>query len=316
MIALNRLSEFYETLAHHFTRAGNVLKAVEYLVKSGEKSLQRYAVDEANLQYKEAFKLIMAEPDTTGLKDEIILGLLNKWALVFYYLGDFAQLDALLSSQEQTVRSMTTALDKKGMFYVWQGVVKHVSGLAQEADAYYQEAKTIGEKINDHSLIAYACAWLTWNCSELGQFDKGVKLGHLGIKYATSVPLDRYLYFKILSGISTNYFSKGNSAKCSDMGRLLVDYGKEHFLIRSLVFGYIFMGCGALLAGDMDSALRSLEGAKNEAVDPYYELIANIYFIIALIQTEQFDKAGVIIDESIAFCKKSGNGQFLGLQMK
>ena len=34
-----RLPEFYETLAYHYTQGRSVDKAVEYLMKSGEKSL-------------------------------------------------------------------------------------------------------------------------------------------------------------------------------------------------------------------------------------------------------------------------------------
>ena len=41
----DRLSEFYETLAYHFSLGRSVNKAVEYLVKAGEKSLARYAVE-------------------------------------------------------------------------------------------------------------------------------------------------------------------------------------------------------------------------------------------------------------------------------
>jgi len=43
-----RLPEFYETLAFHFKQGHSTLKAVDYLVKSGEKSLGRYAVEESH----------------------------------------------------------------------------------------------------------------------------------------------------------------------------------------------------------------------------------------------------------------------------
>ena len=43
----DRLAEFNETLAYHFARGQSTAKAVDYLIKSGEKSLARYAVEEA-----------------------------------------------------------------------------------------------------------------------------------------------------------------------------------------------------------------------------------------------------------------------------
>ena len=44
----DRLPEFCETLAFHFTQGKSLHKAVEYLMKSGEKSLKRYAVEESH----------------------------------------------------------------------------------------------------------------------------------------------------------------------------------------------------------------------------------------------------------------------------
>ena len=48
----DRLPEFYETLAFHFKQGQSVSKAVDYLVKSGEKCVGRYAVEEAHQYYR------------------------------------------------------------------------------------------------------------------------------------------------------------------------------------------------------------------------------------------------------------------------
>jgi predicted ATPase len=47
-----RLSEFYETLAYHFKQGRSIHKAVRYLMKSGEKSLGRYALEESYQYFK------------------------------------------------------------------------------------------------------------------------------------------------------------------------------------------------------------------------------------------------------------------------
>ena len=51
----DRLAEFNETLAYHFAQGQSVTKAVDYLVKSGEKSLARYAVEEAHQYFRKAY---------------------------------------------------------------------------------------------------------------------------------------------------------------------------------------------------------------------------------------------------------------------
>jgi predicted ATPase len=61
----DRLPEFYETLAYHFKQGQSVYKAVTYLMKAGEKSLKRYAVEEAHHYYQEAFDLLSNRPEKT-----------------------------------------------------------------------------------------------------------------------------------------------------------------------------------------------------------------------------------------------------------
>ncbi|MCK4829649.1 hypothetical protein KA005_78725, partial [bacterium] len=60
-----RLSEFYETLAYHYFMGRSVNKAVEYLVKAGEKSLAKYAVEEAHEYYKKAYDILGHKEDRT-----------------------------------------------------------------------------------------------------------------------------------------------------------------------------------------------------------------------------------------------------------
>jgi len=80
----DRLSEFYETLAFHFRRGHSTAKAVDYLIRSGEKSLKRYAVEESHEYFKEAYQLLTEEPAKTKEEPELLVDLLNKWAYVFY----------------------------------------------------------------------------------------------------------------------------------------------------------------------------------------------------------------------------------------
>ena len=59
----DRLAEFNETLAYHFARGQSVTKAVDYLVKSGEKSLARYAVEEAHQYFKKAYDILVSKEE-------------------------------------------------------------------------------------------------------------------------------------------------------------------------------------------------------------------------------------------------------------
>ena len=61
----DRLFDFYESLAYHFTEGLSIEKAVDYLVKSGAKSHRRWALEESNQYYKTALGLLTSKQDKT-----------------------------------------------------------------------------------------------------------------------------------------------------------------------------------------------------------------------------------------------------------
>lgn len=79
----DRIPEFYETLAFHFARGKSIHKAFDYLMKSGEKSLKKYAVEESHQYYKEAYNLLLDKRNKTKEEEGQIIDLLIKWAYVF-----------------------------------------------------------------------------------------------------------------------------------------------------------------------------------------------------------------------------------------
>jgi predicted ATPase len=60
----DRLEEHYSDLAHHYSRSGNIEKAVEYLKLAGQQAAQRSANAEAVSHLTTALELLKALPDT------------------------------------------------------------------------------------------------------------------------------------------------------------------------------------------------------------------------------------------------------------
>jgi predicted ATPase len=84
----DRLDELTEVLAYHYREAADVQRAVPYLVQAGHRAVGRYAIDEANRHYEDAYRLTLSHD--LGPERSILLGtVLNEWMLVFYYLADF-----------------------------------------------------------------------------------------------------------------------------------------------------------------------------------------------------------------------------------
>ena len=64
------LDEYYEQLAYHYDRSDNLEKAVEYLLKAGEKTRRAYLNDEAIDYFKRALERLNESPVGESLKEQ------------------------------------------------------------------------------------------------------------------------------------------------------------------------------------------------------------------------------------------------------
>jgi tetratricopeptide (TPR) repeat protein len=308
----DRLSEFFETLAFHFTQGQSAHKAVDYLMKSGEKSLKRYAVEESHQYYHEAFDLLK---NKTGMMEEekrLLIDLLIKWAYVFYYRGDFNGMVSLFRDHEGLAESLTNKA-ALGMFYAWLGIGLWCNGKARSAYGCLCKALKIGEEIENRRVIGYACAWLTWTCGDLGLLEEGLVFGQRAQEISRSFESDPYLYFKSLGGIGYVYYQRGETKKALETGKAILDYGERHSNIRSLVMGHGTTASGCALRGDFHSAIECLESGMRIVVDPFYSQVGRLYLGMSYLFGNQLDKAETALEEVLTYSEKFGAG-WIGTQ--
>ena len=114
----DRLPEFYETLAFHFRHSALYQKAVDYLRKSGRKSLKKYAVQESHEYYQRAFQILEQTMGDSEEEKWLLIDFLNEWAPVFYYRADFGGLRRLFLEHQALAESLSDQ-GLLGSFYVW-----------------------------------------------------------------------------------------------------------------------------------------------------------------------------------------------------
>jgi class 3 adenylate cyclase/tetratricopeptide (TPR) repeat protein len=305
----DRLPEFYETLAFHFTRGRSAMKAVDYLVKSGEKCLARYAVVEAHQYFKEAFDILASKTDKSKAEKVALIDILNSWGYAYYYLGDFKEFINLFKSQKDVAES----LDDKariGMFYAWFGIALWMSGKSKDSYEYLSNGLELGEKSGNQKVVGYACTWLTWTCAELGLFDEGIGFGERAQKIAESFPSDQYLFFKSLGGLTYINWMKGETKKVFEGAKLLLDYGERKSNNRSKVFGHWTNSFGHHLRGDIESAQKNSEKAGEVALDPLYSTsFTKITLGLAHLLGGRFQEAEDVLQSALDFCEKRAIGQ-------
>ncbi len=96
----DRLSEFHETLAFHYARGESQSKAVDYLIKSGEKCLERYAAEEAHQYFKKAYEIITSKEELSETDKITLIDILNNWGYAFYCLGEATEFVDRFKSHE------------------------------------------------------------------------------------------------------------------------------------------------------------------------------------------------------------------------
>jgi class 3 adenylate cyclase/tetratricopeptide (TPR) repeat protein len=300
-----RLPEFYETLAFHFKKGLSVPKAVDYLVKSGEKSLGRYAVEESHQYFKEAFDLLTHKPERTREEDGLLIEVLIKWSLVFYYRGAFRELTDLLNAHKELAESLDNRV-RLGMFYAWLGFSLFFREKYTDSYEYLRKALELGQETGDQQVIGYACTWLAWTCPELGLLDGAISFGERAQEIAGVIPSDQYLYFKSLAGIGFACCYGGERKRAMQAGTAILDYGRRHSNVRSMVLGHWIMGLNYLNDGNFLAAIECKKKAIKIAEDPFYSQFSRLTLGMAYAQNGQFQEAEGPLKEVMSYSRDFG----------
>jgi class 3 adenylate cyclase/tetratricopeptide (TPR) repeat protein len=301
----DRLTEFNETLAYHFARGQSTAKAVDYLIKSGEKSLGRYAVEEANEYFKNAYNLLRSKKKLSEEENVILIDLLNIWGYAFYYLGEFNQFIDIFRIHMDSADSLQDRA-KVGMFYAWFGIAHWMAGQNKASYDYLRKGLEFGEKTGNKKVVGYACTWMTFACGELGLFVEGIGYGERAQKIAESFPSDPYLFFKSLGGICWVNFLKGDPQNVFNGAKRLLEYGERNANSRSKVMGHWMNAFAFWLAGDMKSVQKSSEEAIEVALDPFYGQFPKVTLGFAHFSGGRFEEAEKVFESTIDFCKERG----------
>ena len=301
----DRLSEFYETLAFHFKQGQSLLKAIDNLVQSGEKSMATYAVQQTHQYFKEAFDLLGNIPDRTKKEDSLLIDLLIKWSLVYYYRGDSREQSELLRAHMGLAESLGDKA-KLGMLYAWYGMTIWFREMYTDSYEYLCKALKMGEDIQDQHLIGYACTWLAWTCAELGAFEEAIVHAQRAQEISKNIPADQYLFFKSLAAIGYVNFYQGNGEKTLKIGATLLSYGQSHSNIRSMMMGHFMVAFSHLVANDLPPAIETGKKAVQTAQDPLYCMYSNFLLGVGYLSSGQLQEAEEVLQKAVSDSRALG----------
>jgi class 3 adenylate cyclase/tetratricopeptide (TPR) repeat protein len=303
----DRLSEFHETLAFHYVRGNSQSKAVDYLLKSGKKCLERYAAEEAHQYFGKAYEIITSKGELTETDKITLIDILNNWGHAFYYLGIAAEFLDRFKSHEAMADSLDDK-DRKGMFYVWFGIALLIAGRAKNAYDYLIKGLELGEATGNQKVIGYACARLTWLCGEMGLMAEGIDYGEKAQKLSELFPFEQHLFYDLLGGLSYIYNFIGNTNRVLENAKRLLEYGKTTSNNMSVVFGHWVNSFANFTTGDFETAQKNSKLAIEAAPCPIYAQAPKVILGYSLFFAGDFEKAEKVLKECYFFSEEIGYG--------
>lgn len=306
----DRLPEFYEPLAFHFKKGKSLHKAVAYLIKSGQKSLRRYALEEAHQYYQEAFDILVQTTADSGGNPRQLIDLLNNWSFVYYYRGRYKDLLELLNKHKKLAESLSDQ-ETLGMFYAWLGCALWHRERFRDAHHYMFSALTLAEEIENNQISGYVCSWLTWICTELGLIDDAIGYAERAQQMYKSNEADNYIYFNSLAGMGYALWHRGERYKTFEIGQTLLNFARIQGDNRSRVMGFCCAGWSHLIAGKIAEATSCFQKAVAVSTTPWYSVFPKLSLCYGYISHGRFEEAEQLIDEIVGFSRERG-AEFTG----
>jgi class 3 adenylate cyclase/tetratricopeptide (TPR) repeat protein len=166
----DRLEEFYEMLAYHYSRSDNKESAYHYAKLSGGKAMQSCSNQEAFQYYKDAFTILKEEPGTAENKREL-LDVVILMATPMHRLNYPENSSSILEEGERLVKEVG---DKKSIatLYSFISLFHLHSGNPALGREYLEEAFREAEKIGDIEIIARVAPNLCISYGSSGNYAK------------------------------------------------------------------------------------------------------------------------------------------------
>jgi tetratricopeptide (TPR) repeat protein len=169
MLYADRLEEYYEVLAYHYGRSGNLDKAVEYLDLANQKAAKANAVEEAKGYFDAAMNVLDALPETVENQRRRIALLVNQ-SIVFQLLYKFPEYYELLTRYEPMAVGLGHA-GLLGAFYARLGHCQYGFGYFDQTIQTATKAVELCETAGNAADAGFA--YLPWQWSHLykGDYD-------------------------------------------------------------------------------------------------------------------------------------------------
>jgi class 3 adenylate cyclase len=269
----DRLGEWAEALAHHWSQTPRADKAVRYLAATGRKSLLVYSLDEADARFRRVLELM--ETHVGAADDRFLADVLLSWVRLYYYRKDFKGLIALVERYLPRVEALGPSR-RLGLLLFWLGFSHTSAARAGVARPLLDRALALGESLGDDECIGYACMGLTWLDAYWAPHNRRAqaeRMAERGLAIAEKLG-DVYLASKLLGGLATLAVMTGRHDRAGELGRRILELGRRAGDPRTVAMGLWVTAIVDVQDERFQAAIEKADECERISPDPMDRLTA------------------------------------------
>jgi tetratricopeptide (TPR) repeat protein len=302
----DHLPDVYDSLVHHFPKAGDAEKSVTYLSLFAQRAARGYAHTEAARALREAVEHARRLPPAR--KDRAILELILQLAESLLPLAHFSEtLELFLQHEETVARAGDPSL--AGRYFFWLAHTYSYLGNQEAASWNAQRAIEASRQCGDEAIEGKACYVLSRDGFWSGRFSEGLEYSRRAVALLEGSE-DRWWQGQAYWVSGFNFFAVGRfdealqaMARVRAIWRALVDPRLD----ASWSTGYFYACLGA-----WDKGIAECRGGLDRAKDPLNTAAALGFLGYAYLEKRDLPSAIKVLEESVQRTKLAGMQQLLG----
>jgi class 3 adenylate cyclase len=270
----DRATESAEVLAHHYSATARADKAFAYLVMAGDKSLDVYAIPEAEDYYRRALLLVKSKAELAGRTERAhaVVRLLETLAAKNAYLEVGATADEFMPILKQSGDTPELVIA-----HYFQALSLLARLELRQAHAVMLDAHAISQRLNDGRAKAYALAGLLYTSSYLG-LDSAESANRMKAELLDDCERYGDPYIRNWGYFFTAWDSawRGSVREAHDIALRLIETGEKWRDPRAIGQATLMMGIINLLYDDASAAREYAERCVQTSVTVNERLCAEL----------------------------------------
>ena len=260
-----RLDEWVEILARHYSRSGNDAKALEYLELANRKANRANALLEATASFDQAMALLDRMPDTPANRRRRVVLVTEQFLVYFmlYRVADYLE----LARHHETMAVDVYDGSVLGVFYKNIAHCQWLFGQWEETLRTAQQAAAVCEASGNFAGLGMACELVEWTHFVRGDFEEALEWAARSLA-AFERQLDVVYCVWTRTGAAWVSAHRGRWQEALDeCGKALAlasEYGDD----RLVAFAHTLRSLTLMYQGDTEAALASAELAAERAPTP------------------------------------------------